>query len=243
MRDWYVYRHIRNDINLPFYIGIGNQANYKRAFSNKSRNKHWLNIVQKTSYTIEIIFEGLTKEDAVSKEVEFIKLYGRKCNNGLLCNQTDGGEGIISRENVEIWKKNLSKSAINMTQEHKEKISKSLKGHIGYMKGKKLTLEQREKISKKRKGIKLSEKTKEKLRQINLGKKLSEETKEKIKNTLSKIIITEEARKKMSKAASYKRSEETRRKMSEARKGKKMSEETKNKLREINLRKSKNLKS
>jgi hypothetical protein len=203
---------------LPFYIGIGNQPNYKRAFSKLSRNKNWFGIVNKTNYEVEIILEGLNKESAIRKEIEFIKLYGRKCFNGYLCNQTDGGEGIHGRQNTEKWKKNLSKAALQMTDDHKEKISKSLKGHVGYMKGKKLTQEQREKISKALKGKSKSETHKEKLRVANVGKKLSEETKNKISLWNKEVGASKEAREKMAIAASYKRSEETRKKMSEARK-------------------------
>ena len=41
----YLYRHIRSDKNVPFYIGIGIDSNYYRAKSKKSRNDHWNKIV------------------------------------------------------------------------------------------------------------------------------------------------------------------------------------------------------
>ena len=34
----YVYKHIRKDINEIFYIGIGNDKNYNRAYQKKCRN-------------------------------------------------------------------------------------------------------------------------------------------------------------------------------------------------------------
>lgn len=34
----YVYKHIRKDLNEVFYIGIGSQDKYKRAFSLLKRN-------------------------------------------------------------------------------------------------------------------------------------------------------------------------------------------------------------
>ena len=88
-----VYRHIRLDKNQPFYIGIG--ANYKRAYQKGKRSDHWWNIVSKTKYEVEILFENVSKEFAKKKEIEFIKLYGRQdLKTGILCNKTDGGEGL-----------------------------------------------------------------------------------------------------------------------------------------------------
>lgn len=216
--NWYVYRHIRDDKNIPFYIGIGKTPNHRRAYSKDKRNHRWNCITNKTRYTVEIVLDNLSKEEAIKKEIEFIGLYGRENNSGILCNQTDGGEGVFGRQNIEQWKLNLSKAALNMTDEHKRKISAATSGHIGYMKGKKLTEEQKNKISIKHKGIQKSDEHKKKLSEVNTGKKLSEETKKKISESLKNRILSDESRLKMSKGASYKRSEETKKNMSEARK-------------------------
>jgi hypothetical protein len=89
----YVYRHIRLDKNEPFYIGIA--THLKRAYEKGQRNSIWKSIVGKTEHIIEIIFDDLTKEQAYEKEKEFIRLYGKICNNtGTLANLTDGGETI-----------------------------------------------------------------------------------------------------------------------------------------------------
>lgn len=90
----YVYRHIRLDKNQPFYIGIGSDEKYNRAFNDKHRNKFWKSIASKSDYEVEIILDGLTWDEACEKEIEFIKLYGRRDKrNGCLVNLTDGGEG------------------------------------------------------------------------------------------------------------------------------------------------------
>ena len=92
----YVYKHIRLDKNEIFYIGIGkyDDNNFKRAYSKKSRNKLWTNIVNKHGYTVEIICENLTWNEACEKEKELIQFYGRECfNKGPLINMTDGGDG------------------------------------------------------------------------------------------------------------------------------------------------------
>jgi len=89
----FLYRHIRHDKNEPFYIGIA--THLKRAYEKGQRNSIWKSIVGKTEYTIEIIFDDLTKEQAYEKEKEFIRLYGKICNNtGTLANLTDGGETL-----------------------------------------------------------------------------------------------------------------------------------------------------
>jgi hypothetical protein len=35
----YVYRHIRLDKNEPFYIGVGSDSNYSRAFTKRSSHR------------------------------------------------------------------------------------------------------------------------------------------------------------------------------------------------------------
>jgi hypothetical protein len=90
--NWIVYRHIRLDKNVPFYIGIGKDIN--RPYNKKDRSNFWKSIIGKTEYTIEILFDNLTKEQAIEKEVEFIELYGRvDLRTGSLCNMTCGGDG------------------------------------------------------------------------------------------------------------------------------------------------------
>ena len=74
----YVYRHIRLDKYEVFYIGISQSNNgYNRAYQVKSRNKHWHNIINKSAYKVEILFEHEDFETIKKKEIEFIKLYGR----------------------------------------------------------------------------------------------------------------------------------------------------------------------
>lgn len=95
----YVYRHIRLDKNVPFYIGIGSDNTYKRAFekTKEKRSVFWNNIVNKTNYEVEILMDNLTWEQACEKEKEFISMYGRNdLGKGTLVNMTDGGDGVIN---------------------------------------------------------------------------------------------------------------------------------------------------
>lgn len=112
--NWYVYRHIRLDKNIPFYIGIGCKSNYGRAFESHptKRTTYWCKIVAKGGYRVEILFDNLCKDDAVIKEKEFISLYGRRdLGLGSLCNMTDGGDGI---NNTRMSEKTRQKMSINM---------------------------------------------------------------------------------------------------------------------------------
>lgn len=126
----YVYRHIRKDTNQVFYIGIGtdNKGKHTRAKS-KARNRYWKRIVEKTDYEIEILFDDITKEKAISKEIEFISIYGRRdLNKGTLANLTDGGEGVVnmSEEGKSVLRK-IRQNTV-MSQEQKDKYSEMFKG-------------------------------------------------------------------------------------------------------------------
>jgi len=95
-----VYQHRRKDNNSIFYIGIG--KNIKRAYSNRNRNKHWVNIVSKYGYDIDILFEGIEYEDACNVEFGLINAYGRlDIGTGILVNLTDGGKGSINFKHKE----------------------------------------------------------------------------------------------------------------------------------------------
>ena len=174
----YLYRHIRLDKNEPFYIGIGSDEKYKRAYSKKSRNKYWSNIANITEYEVEIMLDNLMWEEVCKKEIEFIKLYGRKdLNEGTLVNMTDGGEGTFG--------------AI-LTEDHKRKIGNHWMGDNNPMRkvrrfgnlnnhfNKLHSDDTKRKMSDKKKGKPLSEDHKEKMSESRKGKPKSEEWKKKM---------------------------------------------------------------
>jgi hypothetical protein len=116
---YYLYRHIRLDKNEPFYIGIGKKSalpkvyKYQRSHDKINRNKFWKRIVAKTAYEIEILYESESFDIIASKEIEFIKLYGRRdLRLGTLCNLNNGG-GYTNRgykktkETIEKHRKSL----------------------------------------------------------------------------------------------------------------------------------------
>lgn len=131
----YVYRHIRLDKNLPFYIGIGTDQNYSRAHQKTFRNKHWSNVAAKTDIEVEILFDGISIDFAKKKEREFISLYKRAADGGILTNITLGGEGVLGLKNPKLSERNKS----------------------GLWKGKKHSQESKNRIGEKHKGKTISE--------------------------------------------------------------------------------------
>ena len=117
---YFLYRHIRLDKNEPFYIGIGtkrmdikNPKNeevlYRRAYSKRGRCIYWRNIVAKTDYRVEILLESNDNKFIKQKEIEFIRLYGRKdLKTGTLVNKADGGQGVTGKIFSELERKRLS---------------------------------------------------------------------------------------------------------------------------------------
>lgn len=105
MEKYFVYQHIRDDKKSIFYIGIGkirtddlvttDKMKHYRAYSKQGRNPIWKAIVNKTSYTIEIIKTGISKQEAIDLEIFLIEKYGRIKSKGLLSNITDGGETVL----------------------------------------------------------------------------------------------------------------------------------------------------
>ena len=156
---FFLYRHIRLDSGMPFYIGIGKVCNhygfdrsyFARAFSKKGRNNHWHSIVTKYGYEVEVLYTSSSKDEIFNKEVEFIHLYGRRDNNtGILINRTDGKDGNFSKERL-------------------QKISLAHKGKV-------ISKETRLKISISTRGKKMSEETKKLLSVLKSGKSVSEKT-------------------------------------------------------------------
>ena len=105
MKKYFVYQHIRDDKKSIFYIGIGkirtdnlattDKMKHYRAYSKQGRNPIWKRIVNKTSYTVEIVKTDLSKQEAINLEILLIEKYGKIKNKGLLSNITDGGETVL----------------------------------------------------------------------------------------------------------------------------------------------------
>jgi alpha-galactosidase/6-phospho-beta-glucosidase family protein len=64
---------------------------------------------------VDIVIDNLSWDEACEKEKEFIAIYKRNCDGGILCNLTIGGEGAFGRILSEETKSKISKkvSGIN----------------------------------------------------------------------------------------------------------------------------------
>lgn len=157
-----VYIHKRLDNNDVFYVGIGLKES--RAWQKKFRNDHWRSIVNKHGFSYEIIHKDITWEEACEIEIALIRLYGRKCDGGTLCNITSGGDGVVG---------------VKWTYEHRRKISDGNKGKVRTEEARKnistgrsgiiFSNEHRNNISKAKKGIKLSDETRAKMSLAKIG--------------------------------------------------------------------------
>jgi len=122
---FYVYLHKKPDGQI-FYVGKGKGY---RAYQKNNRNNYWKRVVNKYGYSVTILKDNLTEEDALSLEIKTIQ------NIGLdnLTNLTIGGEGI---------------SGFTHKEETKRKIGLANSKNSSWSKGKKLSKNHRERIGK-----------------------------------------------------------------------------------------------
>ena len=228
-----VYKHTTKDTGSIFYIGIG--KNEKRAYSRTERTKLWKNIINKHDYTVEILYNGLTWEEACEKEKELIKFYGkRNSGNGTLVNITDGGDGRLGAYPSEETRKKMSEShkgkntwskGCKQSEKTKQKLRDYYRENGSPNKGKIKSEEHRKKISESLKGRSGTW----------IGRNHSEETKLKMKeshgsgrnNARYGTKHSEETKKKMSEATKLRNNKVYERKKSEDER-KKLSESAKN---------------
>ena len=133
-----VYKHT-NKINNKVYIGITSRTTQERwgkNGSNYSTSPHFFSAIHNgwDNFEHEILFDGLTKEEACVKEKELIKKYKSNDRN-FGYNQTDGGECCILNEDAR-RKKSLAmmgnKNGLGKpcSKEKAKKISEAQKGKI-----------------------------------------------------------------------------------------------------------------
>ena len=129
MGNWTVYKHT-NKINGKSYIGITSRkpedrwgTNGYKYQSQKSKYLCFSKAIQKygwDNFTHEILFTGLTKEDACKKEKELISFYNSKAPFGY--NLTDGGEGTSGYEVSEEFKQRRSELVANGSNPKARKV-------------------------------------------------------------------------------------------------------------------------
>ena len=147
----------------PFYIGKGRGKRIKDTLydhSNFKRNK----ISKLKRNNIEIIsfkiLEGLSNDQALSKEIELISLVGRRgLKKGPLVNSTDGGDGRVNSKHSKEVREKISKSRKGKgigwkhNQETLRLMSKNQKGEGNGFYGKKHSLKNRKEQSDRVSGL------------------------------------------------------------------------------------------
>lgn len=166
-----VYKHTAP--NGKIYIGItkGNPARRWNNGNGYKQNAHFYSAIQKygwDNFKHEILFDGLTKEEACNKEAALIAKH--KSNDSEYgYNLSVGGE--------------CSALGCKHTQETRKKMSETRKGENCYWYGKKRSKETISKIQKAKAGKPLSEKTKAAL--LYAVQHQTKETREKISKSLT----------------------------------------------------------
>ena len=181
--DYYTYAYLRED-RTPYYIGKGKGNRiYKKSKNDIKPPKNKLKII--------FLKQKLTEEEAFKHEIYMISVFGRKdLDTGILRNKTNGGEGSSGAIRSDEYRKKLSESrkGTKLTEEHKNKIGKSMLGNAWNV-GRKHSDEMRRKVSeanKRRqyiKGRKVSEETKKKQSESHKGKTPTEETRKKLRES------------------------------------------------------------
>lgn len=190
-RFYKVYKHtlpssISGKDNDMVYIGITCQENANTRWLNGrgyNRNPHFYSAIQKygwDNFSHEILFDGLTKEEAEQMEIELIAKYN-SADRQYGYNKTNGGNcvGTVLQETKErISKANKGNQyglGHKVSDEARSRISKSMIGNQRG-KGQKLSEEHKRKLAESHK----TEEFRRKLSEANKGKKHSEETKAKL---------------------------------------------------------------
>lgn len=163
-KKWCVYCHV-NKINNKAYIGItckNINERWRKDGSGYKGSTYFWNAIQKygwDNFEHIILFTGLTREEACKREVLLIALFNTQ-NKEFGYNISKGGD--------------CSFAGLNLSDEHKRKISEAKKGKPGFQH----TEESKLKLSKSKLGelnpmygkhIVWSDETKEKLRKSKLG--------------------------------------------------------------------------
>lgn len=188
--NYIVYMHI-SPIN-KVYIGITCQTTKERWRCGKGYKgcNHFNSAIKKygwDSFRHIVLFEGLSKEDAESKEKEFIKLFD-STNKKKGYNIENGGN--TKGKHSEETKRKIGDA--NRGKRHTEETKKILSEKH---KGKKLSEEHRIKLAERlkqyrgwNKGLRTPDEVRRKIALANTGKKHSEESKRKVAESKNKKV-------------------------------------------------------
>ncbi len=230
----YIYK-TTNLINGKIYIGQkkSDKFLFNQYLGSGTKLKSAIKHYGKENFKVELLEECYSKQSLNNREKFYIEKYNSQ-NSYIGYNIVDGGESGGWNKNYHWFNNGIEEAQcivcpdnwvsgrLLMTEQQKEKISKSQKGkivsektrdklrHISHPKGenhynfgKHLSIETRIKIGKSKENI--SNETRNKLRESRLGKHLSQETKLKISKNNGSIRL--EVKEKISKNNGSKRPE------------------------------------
>ena len=164
----YIYEHIRSDTNAIFYVGKGTD---KRMHSKHRRNAHWNNIVRKAGgFTVREVCRHEDEELlflAEQERIDQLKRLGVK-----LSNKTNGGEGPSGYRHTEATKQKIAE--LQMGEKHwayGKKVSAEERLRLSQIAKRKHSDEHRKKVSEAGKGRVNSQKTRALISQAKQGGK------------------------------------------------------------------------
>lgn len=185
-RKYCVYRHTSPSGKV--YIGITHQPPKRRWCNGHGyrHNPYFTKAIHKygwDNFIHEVLYSGLTKEEACAKEIELIQFH-RSNNDNYGYNLSSGGEA--------------STAGIKHSEEARRKMSESRRGENSPWYGKKLSEDHRRKMSEAHKGYKPTLEARRRCgeRQMgeknhNYGKHASEETRRKMSESHSLYAVVQ----------------------------------------------------
>lgn len=195
--NYTLYSLTTSDSNIIRYIGITSMSLQKRLYyhllDSKKSNTHkakWIKKQLKNGQSIIIspLKSELTKENAIKKEIKLIAQYGDQLTNGTI-----GGEGVFARTDEIRMKSGIKNKGKKHTKKSRDKMSKSHAGQIPWNKNNNLTQEHKDKISKNSAKIWLGKKLSAEhvANKVEACKKIlaSKEVKERMSKAHEKTVI------------------------------------------------------
>lgn len=179
-KKFFVYKHTSPSGKV--YIGITSRSPKSRwkHGSGYANNPYFTHAIEKygwENFEHEILYEGLSKEEACEKEISLIKKYDSS-NHEKGYNITTGGEyNSASKEGRK--RISLANKGKELSEETRRKIADARKGR-------EMSDEAKKRLSDTRKAmhIQMSDEHKKKIIEANTGKDMSIETRDKIRQGL-----------------------------------------------------------
>jgi hypothetical protein len=138
MNNYYVYFHFCGKTQNIFYVGKGKGD---RAFNSVNRTTRWHNYVKANGYTVKIMYENLTENEALSLEN---KLIAEHKDNGFLVNIAQVETfPRIPKPTDGLTKKQILKKNIERIKEERAKLdAEKLKEEKALLDAEKLKVQQ-----------------------------------------------------------------------------------------------------